>query len=139
MTPNPPPSILLVEDHLSYREVVKLTLENFFPTAHLAVAETVAEALEHFDRLDFDVMVTDLTLPDGSAINLIKQMREKERHPTAVIVISNHSREEMEPLLSSSNIHRFIAKEEGLKALAVAIAEACPRLTTTLGNPDGKI
>lgn len=129
-----PPSILLIEDHRSYREVVKLTLGSRFPTAHVEVAEDVTGALELLGHHDFDVIVMDMTLPDGSAIDLIKSIRERESTPTAIVVISNHSSKEMAPLLSSYNVHGFIAKEEGLKVLTQAIAAACPRLTTISEN-----
>ena len=124
-----PPAILLIEDHRSYREVVKLTLESIFPVAVVEVAEDVAGALEHLASQDFDVIVMDMTLPDGSAIDLIKRIRERESTPTAIVVISNHSSKEMAPLLSSYSVHGFIAKEEGLKVLTQAIAAACPRLS----------
>ena len=68
--------VLLVEDHTDSREFMTALLET---EGHLVTsAGTVAEALEKLDgKAEFDVMVTDIGLPDATGWDLIPQAREK--------------------------------------------------------------
>jgi CheY-like chemotaxis protein len=73
--------VLLVEDHVDSREFMTALLET---EGHVVTsAATVREALERLDGpegADFDVLVTDIGLPDASGWDLIPQARE--RRPT---------------------------------------------------------
>jgi len=73
--------ILLVEDHTDSREFMTALLET---DGHVVTsAGTVKEALERLDASDgakYDVLVTDIGLPDASGWDLIPQARE--RRPT---------------------------------------------------------
>jgi PAS domain S-box-containing protein len=78
--------VLLVEDHPDTREVLARLLE----TANYAVktASSVAAALQLADAERFDVVVSDLGLPDGTGYDLMKQLRD--RHGIKGIALSGY-------------------------------------------------
>ncbi len=117
--------ILLVEDHDIYRDVVRAAMGKYLPDFEMVEAECVAAALPILESRKVDVMVVDMTLPDGSAIDLVEQAERFIEQGVKVIVFSSHSSAEMLPVLSRSDVHGYVSKEQGLKALAQVIVETC--------------
>jgi signal transduction histidine kinase/CheY-like chemotaxis protein len=66
--------ILLVEDHEDTLHVMAAFLETAHHQVH--VAQDVASALALAGRHDFDLVVSDLGLPDGSGLDLMRKLRE---------------------------------------------------------------
>jgi signal transduction histidine kinase/CheY-like chemotaxis protein len=66
--------ILLVEDHEDTRQV----MAHFLQTAHhqVQVAQDVASALDLAGQHEIDLVVSDLGLPDGSGLDLMRRLRE---------------------------------------------------------------
>ena len=85
-----PLRLLIVEDHADTALLLKRLLE----TSGYAVktAGGVAEALEAAAREPFDVLVSDLGLPDGTGCELMRQIRE--RQPLRGIAMSGYGMEE---------------------------------------------
>jgi DNA-binding NtrC family response regulator len=77
--------ILVVEDS---PEVSLITVEYLAELGHQAVAVADAEAaLTELDRRPFDVVMTDVSLPGMSGIDLAKAL--VRRHPSLPVVISS--------------------------------------------------
>lgn len=117
--------ILLVEDHDIYREVVRAALGKYLPDFELVAAGCVAAALLLLKSRKIDVLVVDMTLPDGCAIDLVEQAEQFIEQGLKVIVFSSHSSAEMLPVLSRNDVHGYVSKEQGLKALAQVILDTC--------------
>ncbi|MBB5033738.1 response regulator [Prosthecobacter vanneervenii] len=117
--------ILLVEDHDMYRDVVRAALGAYLPEYDLLEADCVAAALPLLKTRRINVVVADMTLPDGSAIDLLEQSASLLSPEVKVIVLSSHSAADMLPVLSRHDVHGFISKEQGLKALADEITSIC--------------
>ncbi len=117
--------ILLVEDHDIYREVVRAALGKYLPQFEMVEAGCVAAALPVLQSRHIDVMVVDMTLPDGSAIDLVEQCGYFIEQGVKVIVLSSHSIADMLPVLSRSDVHAYVSKEQGLKVLAETITAIC--------------
>jgi len=84
--PAEPLRLLIVEDHVDTALLLKRLLE----ASGYAVktAGTVAEALEVVDRERFDVLVSDLGLPDGTGCELMRRIGE--RHALRGIAMSGY-------------------------------------------------
>ncbi len=65
--------ILLVEDHLDTRRVMARLLGNMGCTVESA--STVAQALEQTAGNEFDLLISDIGLPDGSGTDLMRQLK----------------------------------------------------------------
>lgn len=115
--------LLLVEDHPGYREVMRTALACYLPGFEVVEAESVATALAALETRRFDVMVTDMTLPDGSGMDLVDQAVPFTRDGMKVISISGHDSRDMQPALDRGAVHAHVAKESGVKALAQAVRD----------------
>ncbi|HEY5778359.1 MAG TPA: PAS domain S-box protein [Terrimicrobiaceae bacterium] len=85
-----PLRLLIVEDHADTALLLKRLLETSGYT--VKTAGGVAEALEAAAREPFDVLVSDLGLPDGTGCELMRQLRE--RQPLRGIAMSGYGMEE---------------------------------------------
>ena len=69
--------ILVVEDHESTAQIMARLLQR---AGHeVEVAYSVAGAKGIFDRRDFDLVISDLGLPDGNGLDLFRYMNERQR------------------------------------------------------------
>jgi len=76
--------ILVVEDDESLRRVTQAQLERAGYESSSAVDSE--QALELLRRQPHDLVITDLNLPDGSGMELLKQVRQEFPETTVVIV-----------------------------------------------------
>ncbi|MGV3534025.1 MAG: ATP-binding protein [Chthoniobacteraceae bacterium] len=82
--------LLLVEDHQSTRDVLARILRR---SGHeVEVAGTGAEAISLAERIQFDVLISDLGLPDLSGLDLIQKLRAK--HKLSGIALSGYGTEQ---------------------------------------------
>jgi PAS domain S-box-containing protein len=70
-----PLRILLVEDHDATSHVISLLLRQL--QHKVTAAPTLAEARKHADADHFDLLISDLGLPDGSGLDLMRELRAK--------------------------------------------------------------
>jgi DNA-binding NarL/FixJ family response regulator len=70
-----PIRVMIVEDHADFRALMEVLLARQQDFQLLAQAGSLAEAREQAARLEFDVAVLDLGLPDGNGADLIADLR----------------------------------------------------------------
>jgi signal transduction histidine kinase/ActR/RegA family two-component response regulator len=71
--------ILLVDDHVDTLRVLRRLLE--ISGFHVRSAENVAQASREIDGDGIDLLISDIGLPDGTGLDIVKKLRE--RHPLA--------------------------------------------------------
>ena len=74
--------ILMVEDHGDTRDVLANLLRHI--GHEVSVAASVATAVEAIDAEKFDVILSDIGLPDGSGYALIAQAKQKQPSVRAI-------------------------------------------------------
>lgn len=80
-------AILLVEDDLSLIDGLEFSLRrNGF---QVDIARTVKEALSMFRDRRYDMLILDLTLPDGSGFEICKQVRQSSAVPIIFLTASD--------------------------------------------------
>ena len=67
--------VMIVEDHADFRDLMGVLLSNQPDIKLIAQAGSLAEARDQAARLELDVAVLDLGLPDGSGADLISDLR----------------------------------------------------------------
>ncbi|MBX6317377.1 response regulator, partial [Pigmentiphaga sp.] len=65
-----PPSILLVEDNVDTAEAMQFLLAEY--GYHIDIAENVAAARARIECKRYDVLVSDMGLPDGDGIDVLR-------------------------------------------------------------------
>ena len=80
--------VLLVEDHPIVRRGLAMLMARCTDVEVVGEAETAVEALERAAELQPDLVITDITLPDDTGINLSREIRS--RYPqTRVLILTS--------------------------------------------------
>lgn len=82
--------ILLVEDHKDTLRSLKFLLTRL--GHQVLTAENMTDALRVADTEQFDLLLSDIGLPDGSGLELIRQIRQ--RHEVSAIAVSGYGMDE---------------------------------------------
>lgn len=112
--------VLLVEDHESTARVLKRLLANERYT--ILTASNIRSALALAQRENFDLLVSDLGLPDGSGLQLMAELRK--RHPALRgIAVSGYGMEEDLRRSAEAGFTRHLVKPVNFQTLREVIDE----------------
>ena len=79
----------IADDSLVVRERLVTMLNELAGIEIVGQAETVAEAISAIGKLQPDVVILDIHLPDGSGIDVLQTIKQDEPAPV-VIVLTNY-------------------------------------------------
>lgn len=97
--------VLLIDDHELIRQGLARAFERDDETTVVGQAGSVAEGVAAFAELEPDVVVTDLELPDGHGLEVVRRVREGS-DLVGVVVLTMHAGDD----------HIFAAMEAGASA-----------------------
>ena len=146
--------VLVVDDEPSMREFLEIALEDF--GYEVQVAGSLKEAHASLSKYEFQVVLTDLRLPDGTGIELLSQIREEcesevillTAYATAETALEAMRRgaydyllkpvklSELEALLEKA-IEKYLLKDEN-RRLNKTLATVAPNLSDTSLSPKMK-
>jgi DNA-binding NarL/FixJ family response regulator len=98
-------TVLLVDDHELIRQGLARAFERDADMAVVGQAGTVADGVTAWRDLQPDVVVTDLQLPDGHGLDVVRAIRDTS-DSTGVVVLTMHAGDD----------HIFAAMEAGASA-----------------------
>ncbi|MBE9526625.1 MAG: sigma-54-dependent Fis family transcriptional regulator, partial [Proteobacteria bacterium] len=108
------PQALIIDDEPDILDLLLMTLENM--GVDCRTAETIAQAHSALNEQVFDICLTDMRLPDGDGIDLVKMMQKK--YPQIpVAVITAHGSMELAVLALKAGAFDFVSKPLKLKVL----------------------
>ena len=81
--------VLLLDDHASFRELLALRLSREPDLAVVVEAGSLAEARQTVSQVEADVALVDLELPDGSGVDLIRDLRAVNPQALAVLLTAS--------------------------------------------------
>ena len=111
--------VLYVEDNKDVREQTLKIFEDFFGDIH--VSKNGLEGLELFKLVsDFDLVITDISMPIMSGINMSKSIREIDSE-VAIIIISAHNENSFLDEVKEYNINQYIFKPLNLDSFVGAL------------------
>ena len=87
--------VLVVEDSSSMRAYLTTILESGSESYDLEIVEAASgfEALKTLPHHKFDAILTDINMPDINGLELVRYVRESERHArTPLVLISTDAR-----------------------------------------------
>lgn len=102
--------VLLVDDHDLIRDGLAGIFRREPSMDVLGDAKTVTAALAMFDELKPDVVVTDLQLPDGTGLDIVREVR-RTRPDTGVVVLTMHSGDEQIFAAMEAGASAFVGKD----------------------------
>lgn len=81
-----PCRIVLTEDDEPVRERLATLLRDWDGSDLVAVCATFAETLAAIENHQFDLLITDLKLPDGNGVDAIRFLRQKQPAAEAMVI-----------------------------------------------------
>ena len=116
-----PASILVVDDEPDLRTLYELTL---LREGHAVVAAPdLTQAREWLAQRRFDVVITDMRLPDGLGLELLREMGERQRSEKCIVITAYGSAENAVEALKSGAFD-YLTKPVDLKQLRGAVTAA---------------
>jgi DNA-binding response OmpR family regulator len=82
--------LLLVEDHTDTRSVLDMLLNRC--GYQTVTAKSLKEARTRLEEMSFDIVVTDLSLPDGDGLDLVREA--KQTHKLKAIAVTGRTSDE---------------------------------------------
>ncbi|HOQ86731.1 MAG TPA: response regulator, partial [Phycisphaerae bacterium] len=98
--------LLVVEDNRDVAEMIEVFLEK--QGFEVLTVHSIAQALEMFETRPFDLVISDVGLPDGSGISLIRQLRA--RRPIKGVALSGHASEALINLCKRAGFSEYLVK-----------------------------
>jgi two-component system response regulator PilR (NtrC family) len=130
--------ILVVDDEADIRELLEITLSRM--GIRCCAAATLGEAHAWLAEKTFDFCITDMRLPDGNGIDLVRKVQaEHSRLPIAVITAHGNAQAAVESLKAGA--FDFVSKPVDLRVLRKLVetarrwASPRPRRRRTIGRP----
>jgi len=111
---------LLVDDHGLVRAGIRTLIHQIADFAVVGEASGVQEATELLETLRPDILVTDISMGDGSGLNLARATRE--RHPAVrIIILSMLASEEVVGEALKMGVSGYLLKEAAPAELEIAL------------------
>jgi DNA-binding NtrC family response regulator len=100
-------SILVIDDELEIREGLEalLTSENFGVT----LAETAESGIQKLEERPFDLLLLDVSLPDRNGLDLLREIRQRDR-ALSIILITAYGSIEMARQAFKNGAQDYITK-----------------------------
>ena len=114
-------TVLVADDHPVVRSGVRNLLRDDSGMRVAAEAQTAAEVLQQVRKRKFDVVLLDISLPDGSGIDLIERVRAHA--PSTQIVMFTNAEQEVRRCLDAGAV-AFVSKDALGEDLKLAIESA---------------
>jgi len=117
----PTQSVLIVDDEPDIRELLDITLSRMGVVTHSAA--TLAQAMEMVERVQPDLCLTDMRLPDGNGISLVEYIQQSCPH-IPVAMITAHGSVETAISALKAGAFDFISKPIELEHLRRLVSSA---------------
>jgi putative nucleotidyltransferase with HDIG domain len=120
------PSVLVVDDDAAVRSGIAGFLEDH--ARNVIECGCVRDAVAYLERGSVDVILSDIYLPDGTGLDLIRRVRELRKDP-AFVVMSGKA--ELPDVITALRLHAadFLEKPFGQKQLLEVLAAAYEALS----------
>lgn len=120
-----PKRILIIDDHPLYRDGLKARLAARSDFSVVGEAGTCAEGLRLAQTMSPDLAVIDISLPDGSGIELTREIRTF-RPDMPVLIVSMHAKLDFIAAAFQAGASGYMSKESGEKGFCRPSAPCSP-------------
>jgi len=115
--------VLLVDDHDLIRQGLAHAFMRHDDFEVAAQAASVGEGLARFEEIKPDVVVTDVRLPDGTGLDLVREIR-RQGHETGVVVLTMYAGDEQLFAALEAGASAFVSKDAPADEVVAAARHA---------------
>jgi DNA-binding NtrC family response regulator len=128
--------ILVVEDDKALSEVL---CDELRARGHMAVAaETLAEGREQLKQSDFEVALVDLMLPDGSGIDILRQVHDDDL-PIEAIILTGYATVTTAIEAMKLGAYDYVTKPARMEEIEVLVQKAAEKARLRRENASLKV
>jgi len=113
---------LILEDDVLVAELLETVVAGLYPGVSVNIAGTLAEAVQCTGKHRFDLFIADWNLPDGSGLELVRQIRGSDRG-VPIVMVSGRSDRESVLRAAHYGIDGYITKPFDVKLLHERLAK----------------
>lgn len=140
--------ILIADDHTVVRQGLQLILAGEFRQATFGEANDTNALVEQMKKEKWDVVIMDLSMPGGSGLNTLKEIKHTYPH-TPILVLSMYPEDQYAVRTLKAGASGYLTKETASQELVNATqkilrggkyinASVAEKLLLQLGNEDGR-
>jgi two-component system invasion response regulator UvrY len=112
--------ILIADDHTVVRKGLRQILLEEFPSAEITESADAATLFMKVLREEWDVVITDISMPDKSGLEVLQQIRRD--HPRLpVLILSAHSEDQYAIRALKAGANGYLCKDSASEELVTAI------------------
>ncbi|MEQ9219833.1 MAG: response regulator transcription factor [Cyclobacteriaceae bacterium] len=114
--------ILLVDDHAMIREAIKHYLLGNKEFRVVDEAENGKEALEYLEKRSYDLVITDLSMPELSGMGLVNRIKTDFPDQSVVVLSIDYSSNTIKGLIAAGvkgYVFKNISKKDFIRSLQV--------------------
>ncbi len=102
------PHVLIVDDSAAVTGALRVLFEE---TGHdVSVATSIREAVDAATAQTVDVMLLDLTLPDGDGLAVLSTLRKAGREPRVTAALTGHAEPEIAARCTAAGCRAVLVK-----------------------------
>ena len=137
---NSPVTVLIIDDHELIRHGLTTSFLLDAETEVVSTAASVTEALAAFAEHQPQVVVTDLQLPDGTGLDVVRAIR-RDSPETGLVVLTMHSGDEQIFAAMEAGASAFVGKDAPSTEVVKAAKHAAraPRTFLAAGLPEAML
>ncbi len=113
-------NILIADDHIVVRKGLIQIISDEFPQANFDQAVNGKEAMELLRSKKYDIAILDITMPELSGMDVVRQMKTEE-NKTPILVLTSHPEGQYAIRVLKAGASGFIGKEMAAEELTIAI------------------
>lgn len=125
------PRVLLIDDDVSHAQIAGEVLER--ADYAVTLAHSGEDGLKRFAEAEFDVVLTDLRLPDTDGMQVLKRIKASDAD-AEVIIITGYGSVEKAVQALHEGAYSFLEKPLNKEALRNTVAKALERRQLSLAN-----
>ena len=114
--------VIIADDHAIVRQGLRQILSETDDISVAGEAETGLQAIKAIRENVFDVMLLDISLPDRSGIEVLKQIK-KEQSKLTVLMLSMHTEHEFAVRALKAGAAGYLNKQSAPSQLVTAIRQ----------------
>ena len=119
--------ILLLEDDTTLGSGIRLALQS--PSVQIQLCRTLAQAQNALAQNNYDLLILDINLPDGSGLELLEQIRQSSNLPVILLTANDMEMDVVTGLESGAD--DYITKPFSLAILRARVNAQLRRGTST--------
>src|SRR5579863_6580467 len=112
--------ILIADDHTVVRKGLRQILLEEFPTAEITETSDAAALFMKVLREEWDVVITDISMPDKSGLEVLQQIR-RDYPRLPVLILSAHPEDQYAIRALKAGANGYLCKDSASEELVTAI------------------